>query len=235
MLESLFVSSIGVIGLITLFKVLMLYKPNSIHNKYLIVILSLIVLRFLVIGLFGLFFPDHSVDVLHNFNNVLIIVVPLIFLYLKNLFFNSKEFQYDDFFHLILPLFFVLLDISDKSQIETNSFETPSFLAFFLVYVLAYIALDYQLLKVNLWSKNSLIDTSKNHNKLLKKWSLSLFVFLFLVALRIVFSLYGNIKDITFTFSITNVLVSAIIWLFLFAILLLNTSILKGFKILKEH
>lgn len=198
-----------------------------------ILILSFMVLRFFVVGFYGMFFSEYLEDILYNFNNVLIIIVPLIFLYLKNLFLNYKKFQWNDLYHLVLPISYIVLDLLDNNIIVNDSFKASSFLFFFLIYVLIYVLVNYKLLYSNLWSKNSFIDTSKYQNRLVKIWTILLFVFLFLLAIRVVFSLLGEISHPISFFGITNILISSLIWFFLFTVLLLNINILRGFQIFK--
>ena len=231
MLESIFVFSTGMIGLITIFQVLIHFKHRSINNIYLIVILSLLVLRFLAIGFFGFFDPEYLDAVLQNFNNILIIIVPFTFLYLKNLFFGHINFQKIDFVHFFLPFSFVVLDFLDDNQIITILFKDRIFLYFFLFYVVSYLIANYTIIHISLWGKKRLIDFSKKQNRLTKRWALFLLCFLFLTAIRLMLSLLTEVHTKNFNYGNSNIWISCIIWLFIFFKLSSNIKVLRGFII----
>lgn len=153
MFENLFVFSTGVIGLVTIILILFRYKSNSITNIYLILIFFVIVIRFLIIGLFSIFNASYLHYILNNFNNMLIIIIPLTFLYFNHLIVNKKTIEMKDSYHFILPLLFVLVDFLDDRFFVTIPNKNVVFLSFFIIYTLYYIVWNYRILYKNVWKK----------------------------------------------------------------------------------
>ena len=147
MLENLFVFSTGLIGLLAIAQIFIRFKSNYIANVYLILILSIIVVRFLVIGFLSLFNPLYLNIILNNYNNVLIIVIPLTFLYFNNLVTNRKKIITSDAYHMVIPLAFIIIDFLDDHQLLAIPFKNRIFLSFFLIYIVFYIVYNYESLR----------------------------------------------------------------------------------------
>ena len=117
MIENLLVFSTGLIGLVTIIQIVIRLQSNSITNIYLILIFSIIVVRFLVFGFFSFFDAEFLQNILANYNNFLIITIPLTYLYFNNLVENKGKIYLSDTSHLIVPLLFFIVDYLDDVQV----------------------------------------------------------------------------------------------------------------------
>lgn len=228
MLENLFVFSTGLIGLLTIVQILIRFKSNYIANIYLILIFLIIAIRFLVIGYFSLFNTDSLKYVLNNYNNVLIIIIPLTFLYFNNLIHNRNSIQVSDTYHLVAPLLFVIIDFLDDYQLVFIPFKNRVFLSFFLIYIFFYIIYNYWILNKSIWSKRSSISFINNQNVIIKRWTLFLFSLLFLMGLRLIASLVLEVTTDRYEYGKSFMWISGGIWLFIFLRILIFPEILKG-------
>lgn len=229
MLENLFVFSTGLIGLLAIAQIFIRFKSNYIANVYLILILSIIVVRFLVIGFLSLFNPLYLNIILNNYNNVLIIVVPLTFLYFNNLVTNRKKIITSDAYHMVIPLAFIIIDFLDDHQLLAIPFKNRIFLSFFLIYIVFYIVYNYEILRRGVWSKSSPISFINKQNKIIKKWTIFLFSLLFLMGLRLMISLFLEVTNNHYEYGRSFIWISCSIWLFIFLRILIFPEVLKGY------
>ena len=216
MLVNLLVFSTGLIGFLAIIQILIRFKSNNIANIYLILIFSIIVVRFLVIGFFSLFGADYLQNILANCNNVLIVIIPLTYLYFKNLVHNRKKMLISDAYHLIVPLLFVIVDFLDNLQLVLIPFKNRFFLSFFLLYIVFYIVSDYLILHASIWSKTSPISFINKQNRTTKKWTIFLFSLLLLMAVRIIVSLTLEVTTNQYVYGMSFMLISVCIWLVIF-------------------
>ena len=228
MLENLLVFSTGLIGFLAIIQILIRFKSNNIANIYLILIFSIIVVRFLVIGFFSLFGADYLQNILANCNNVLIVIIPLTYLYFKNLVHNRKKMLISDAYHLIVPLLFVIVDFLDNLQLVLIPFKNRFFLSFFLLYIVFYIVSDYLILHASIWSKTSPISFINKQNRTTKKWTIFLFSLLLLMAVRIIVSLTLEVTTNQYVYGMSFMLISVCIWLVIFFSILIFPEILNG-------
>lgn len=229
MLENLFVFSTGLIGLLAIAQIFIRFKSNYIANVYLILILSIIVVRFLVIGFLSLFNPLYLNIILNNYNNVLIIVIPLTFLYFNNLVTNRKKIITSDAYHMVIPLAFIIIDFLDDHQLLAIPFKNRIFLSFFLIYIVFYIVYNYEILRRGVWSKSSPISFINKQNKIIKKWTIFLFSLLFLMGLRLMISLFLEVTNNHYEYGRSFIWISCSIWLFIFLRILIFPEVLKGY------
>lgn len=229
MLENLFVFSTGLIGLLAIAQIFIRFKSNYIANVYLILIFSIIVVRFLVIGFLSLFNPLYLNIILNNYNNVLIIVIPLTFLYFNNLVTNRKKIITSDAYHMVIPLAFIIIDFLDDHQLLAIPFKNRIFLSFFLIYIVFYIVYNYEILRRGVWSKSSPISFINKQNKIIKKWTIFLFSLLFLMGLRLMISLFLEVTNNHYEYGRSFIWISCSIWLFIFLRILIFPEVLKGY------
>ena len=230
MIEDLLVFSTGLIGLLVIIQIVVRLKLNTFSNIYLILIFSIIVVRFLVFGFFSLFDVDYLQNILANFNNVLIVVIPLTYLYFTNLVHFRKKFLPSDVFHLIVPLLFLIIDFLDDIEAIVIPFKNLFFLSFFLIYILFYIVFNYLVLHKNIWSKTSSISFINRQNKIIKKWTLFLFTLLLLMGFRLMLSLILEVTSDDYDYGKSFMWISSSLWLFIFFRILIFPEILNGYS-----
>lgn len=110
MIENLVILFSGIVGLITIFLFLFRYKSNRITNIYLIIIFLIVAVRMLSIALFKIQNNSFIEELLRDYNNLLIIIVPCSYLYFENLIKDCKTIYFRNFVHLIIPLVFNIID-----------------------------------------------------------------------------------------------------------------------------
>ena len=111
----LFVSFSGFIGFITIFLILLRYKSNRITNIYLVIIFFVVSTRMLLIGIFTLENQHLLTNLLTKYNNLLIVIVPCVYLYFDNLIKDYKKIEIKNYIHFIIPLLFNIVDFLTNS------------------------------------------------------------------------------------------------------------------------
>lgn len=232
MFESLVLFSTGLIGFFTVLLILFRYKSNNITNIYLIFLFAIMALRFLVIGIFSIVDSNYLNYILNNFNNSLIVTVPLTYLYFNSLVLDKKTIQFIDLIHIIFPIFFIVVDIlDDQSYIHIPSKNRLYFL-FFALYTLFYIFLDYRVLNKNVWKRTGKIEIVVKQNKRLKSWTLFLFSLLVIMTVRLLTSLFLEVSNNEYTYGRSFLWMSGIVWLSIFLRILVFPEILYGYTYL---
>ena len=110
MIENLIISFSGLIGFLTIFLILLRYRTNRITNSYLIIIFLIVSTRMLLIGSFTIINNSFVLTILNKYNNLLIIIVPCIYLYFSNLIKDLKKIEFQNYIHFVIPLSFNLVD-----------------------------------------------------------------------------------------------------------------------------
>jgi AraC-like DNA-binding protein len=87
----------------------------------------------------------------------------------------------------------------------------------------------YQLLNKNIWQRKGKIKIVIKQNKLMKKWTIYLFLLFFLATVRLIISLLFEILNNQQPFGITKLWISSLIWLGVFLNILLSPEILYGY------
>lgn len=231
MIENILLLFTGTIGIITILSIISNFSSNRISNIYLILTILLTSFRYIING-YNLIDKNSSINnILDNFKSIQILIYPFLYLYFKKLICNNKPFQLIELNHFI-PLF--LLTIINR--IISNSLFSESitiyyiYTLFFLLYTLFYLYITYQLLQKKIWKKNGFLEIVIKQNKLIKEWSMFLFLTLFLISIR-------NIILILLTFFSYHVeedysWISEIIFLMLFLKILITPEILYGYNFL---
>ena len=204
----------GIIGLTTALLIFKNYAVNRIMNPYIIILILIISLRFLFSGL--------------------IIVIPICYLYFKNLAENKDKIYLKDLLHFIFPLSLLLL-INNQDQIDfgNNILEIVLYILFF-IFAITYIFLCFHLLKTKIWSRKGEIKVLQKQNKLINNWTLFLFVGLILALIRLFLSvcleIYTNesIKGFSYQW------ISALIWAVILFKILISPEILFGYNLLHQ-
>lgn len=234
MLTNLLFIITGLIGLLTLILIFSNYKSNRIMNFYIILLIFIMSLRFFLNGL-TYFVTDYSLkNIYFTYSNFSSVVIPLCYLYFKNLFASEKTFKTKELYHFIFPLSFSILGISlNYLNIPIASLKLFIY-AIFLAFILYYNVLSYRILCVNIWSKKGSVKTIINDNKAINNWSSFLFIALVLISVRLAAALFleiyynQNMKGYNYQW------ISAFIWLLILIKILISPEILYGYNALNK-
>ena len=122
MIANLIVSFSGFIGFITIFLILLRYKSNRITNIYFVIIFFVVSTRMLLIGIFTIENQHLLTNLLTKYNNLLIVIVPCVYLYFDNLIKDYKKIEIKNYIHFIIPLLFNIVDfLHDNNYFKINN------------------------------------------------------------------------------------------------------------------
>lgn len=232
MIANLFVSFSGFVGFITIFLILLRYKSNRITNIYLIIVFLIISTRMLIIGVFSIENNSFLTLILSKYNNLLIVVVPCMYLYFDNLIKDYKNFQVHNTIHFVIPLVFNIIDFANDNQYLNFNNVNYYYSSFFALYSITYFLLMYLLLKIKVWNRQGEIGIVIKQNQLLKNWSFYLFSVIIIVGVRLIIILFWEINNHSFNFGVSYLWVSAIFWLILYFKIIISPEILYGYTFL---
>lgn len=232
MIANLIVSFSGVVGFITVFLILLRYKSNRITNIYLIIVFLIISTRMLIIGVYSIENNSFLTLILSKYNNLLIVIVPCMYLYFDNLVKDDKNFQVHNSIHFVIPLVFNIIDYANDNQYLNINNVNYYYSSFFALFSITYFLLMYLLLKVKVWNRQGEIGVVIKQNKLLKNWSFYLFSVIIIVGVRLIITLFWEINNLSFNFGVSYLWVSAIFWLLLYFKIIVSPEILYGYTFL---
>jgi hypothetical protein len=216
MIENLIVAFSGLMGFLTILIILIRYQTNRITNIYLVIIFSIVSTRMLLIGAFNLENNDFITSLLDKYNNLLIVVIPCSYLYFLNLVKDRKMMDLDNVKHFIIPLLFNGIDfVLDKKYIDIMRSDFYYY-AFFTLYTITYLTLNFNLLNKNIWNRKGDIGIVVKQNQLIKKWSIFLFSMFVINAIRIIIVLYWEINNDSYSFGASFLWISGLFWLVLY-------------------
>jgi AraC-like DNA-binding protein len=232
MIANLIVSFSGLVGFITVFLILLRYKSNRITNIYLIIVFLIISIRMSIIGIFSLEYNSILTLILSKYNNLLIVIVPCMYLYFDNLIKDDKNFQTRNSIHFVIPLVFNIVDYANDNQYLNINNVNYYYSSFFALYSITYFLLMYLLLKFNVWNRQGEIGVAIKQNQLLKNWSFYLFSVIVIVGVRLIITLFWEINNHSYNFGVSYLWVSAIFWLILYFKIIVSPEILYGYSFL---
>lgn len=232
MIANLIVSFSGLVGFITVFLILLRYKSNRITNIYLIIVFLIISTRMLIIGVFSIENNSFLTLLLSKYNNLLIVIVPCMYLYFDNLIKDDKNFQIHNSIHFIIPLVFNVFDYANDNHFIIINSVNHYYSTFFALYSITYFVLMYFLLKIKVWNRQGEIGVVIKQNQLLKNWSFYLFSVIVIVGVRLIIILFWEINNHSFNFGVSYLWVSAIFWMVLYFKIIISPEILYGYSFL---
>jgi AraC-like DNA-binding protein len=223
----------GIVGLITTAIAVFRCKANPLINKYLIVFLSVISVRFLVRGL-SVYLHKIPVEILTSANVFMVILMGACsHLYFRDLVY-SKKWRAIDAIYLIVPFVVVLLHLLNVQHLYEYD---PSIRIVYVVLLIASVAtyniLSYRLLRNSIWSKKSEEPILAKQTIAIKSWTLYLYASIVLLGWMIIlvfitngcnYNSKGNSYQITF---------AALFWLVFFIKLLATPELLYGYDFMK--
>ncbi len=222
----------GILGLTVSIILTKNYKSNKIINIYFILFLLILSLRQLTIGIHYLYFENYSQDSSFEQSTFLVLALPLIYLYFKNLSMGIESFNGIEF--LKIYIFPVLLFAAiwyqrdfmlpyDYTQYDLILYSVQ------IVFSMVYLFLCFKTLSKKNWltSENS---TKKSQNNLPKKWTKLLFFSITLMAIKHLFlfilKIFRNTEPALFTYhSVTSIILVIICFKILY-----NPEIFYGYS-----
>jgi AraC-like DNA-binding protein len=138
----------------------------------------------------------------------------------------------DNVKHFIIPLLFNGIDfVLDKKYIDIMRSDFYYY-AFFTLYTITYMTLNFNLLNKNIWNRKGDIGIVVKQNQLIKKWSIFLFSMFVINAIRIIIVLYWEINNDSYSFGASFLWISGLFWLVLYFKIIISPEILYGFTYL---
>lgn len=231
MLENLVLLLTGLIGFITIITIMLNFNSNRISNIYLILIFLLTSIRYFING-YVLIDKNSAINaILVNFKSIQMLTYPFLYLYFKNLISDNKTIHLNELKHFI-PL--IVLTIINKaisnSSISQSILVYYIYTLFFLFYTLFYLLITYQILQREIWKKVGKLEIVVRQNKLLKNWSIFLFLAFLFISVRNLILILMSILNYPVTED--YLWISVIIFLILFIKILATPEILHGYNFL---
>ena len=229
MLVYFFYLSIGALGLITTSIIFIQYKSNRNINLYLILLFSIISIRFILETVFYFYknlipnfpyFPFYSV------------IIPLFHLYIKNIIANTKQHKLRELWHFIFPVILSFVNLLNNHYLFLGEYSVIILNLIFVSYAVIYLVAGFILLKKNVWNKNSKIQIIDVQNNLLRKWTLFLFILYVAISMRLFMTLFFDLIQSRFSAGKNQLWVSGILWSIIFIKILITPEILFGYNAL---
>ncbi len=209
------------------------YQQESLINKYLIVITTIASLRLLFHGI-QIAYPNLRIIKLTNFWDVCIAaIIPCFYLYFENII-NEVKFNRGNLKHFIMP--FLLIGIYFFGLLFTpNNYYGVIRMILSIILFLGYIIYStkgFVLLKRNIWFRKSEIKSVELQNKLIKNWSIFLYIaFILILLIRIIESVitkkFGQ-------FDNNYLWMPGLIWISIYVKIILTPEILYGYNFLNK-
>lgn len=234
MIQNLLLLITGLVGFVTAGLLYKNYKLNNLMNFYIVIIIMIVSIRFFLAGLIHFIDENSFTSYYLKHSKLALIIIPLFYLYFKNLIDCNKSIEKKQLLHFIFPLSFFLFSIN-LDFFEIN-FKATHFVLYtiFFIYLVIYTFLCYRLLKRNVWLKKESIKVVKKQSVLNSKWT----YFLFFATVLLIASLLGSLFfEITFGRIITGFSfqwISALIWLLILYKILVSPEILYGYDVLHK-
>lgn len=223
----------GLLGIVVLFIMAFSIKSNKLVNFFLFGVFLISSCRFLVLGSFGLHIQSGLEDFSGAFRIIPLLNPPLLFLYFKSIAEDQRHFKLDFLKHLILPVFyFCFLTWYQTSNYLGNIEFKLLNLTFAISYIFFYLMSSLQILNKGVWKNHYSVHTE--HFKLMRNWTIFLFVISVLLFTRVTISL---ISELVYGEMITGNALNvfhAIIWIAVFVKVLVSPEILFGLPHLKK-
>ena len=229
MLVYFFYLFVGVLGLVTTSIIFIQYKSNRTINLYLILLFGIISIRFLIETVFYFYknlIPNFSYFPFFS------ILIPLFYLYIKNIIANSKQYKYRELWHLAFPLILGFGNLLNNHYLFLGKYSIVILNLIFVSYAFIYLIVGFLLLKKNVWNRNSKIQIIDVQNNLLRKWTLFLFMIYLAISLRLMLTLFFDLINSSFSAGENQLWISGILWIIIFIKILTTPEILFGYNAL---
>jgi AraC-like DNA-binding protein len=188
----------------------------------------------LLVGLFSLENQQFVSTLLGNYNNLLIVVVPCVYLYFDTMIKDSKKLDLYNYMHFIIPLLFNIIDYLFYQRYFEISNVDYYYYSFFAIYTTTYYVMISKLLYYNLWSIKAEFGVDIKQNQLIKNWSIYFFSVIVIVGSRLIITLFIEINNQSYNFGDSYLWVSAIFWLIVYFKIIISPELLFGYTYLND-
>ena len=227
-----------VVGLICLLNLLINvnYRSSKAINKFLIIIITVIIVRFLVFALEP-YIHSGSHFKLHRYVDFLTtLLTPCIYLYFEALITNPETKKKRILYYCWIPLTYVLLQIIlvKTALFDSSINKVKIILMISLVFYLIYIIAIFNLLNNYIWKKKSEMKAIEKQNRIIRNWVTFFYVILILAVTKNTIGYFQN--DLPF-YGANHTLYrvfGALSWLILFIILLITPEIIYGYNFMNK-
>lgn len=227
MLENILFLFTGILGLVVISIMFKSFRSNQLVNLYLFLVILLAIIRSLVIGSFGLHFQDQFKDISSTYRALFLLNAPFLYLYFKSISDDTHAFNKKDLLHLLAPiLFFVYLNWYFSSDFLGFKLFRGIHFTVILTFMAFYIWKSYKLLSTKVWK--NIYHIHRQQHALIKNWTIFLFAVCVVLFLRVNISFVLELKYGTMISGKTFYIVHSLIWITLFAKLLISPEILFG-------
>lgn len=224
----------AIIGFTTLFLLSFSYKSNKSVNIYLFLIITIVCARLIIKGTYALGIQSFAKDIKEPFHALILINVPLFYLYFKAIVLDRKTFDWKTLLHFISPILFVFSSYSAIYFQHRIQFSIVTFNFVGLsVFILFYLIKSFNLLRTKLWRSDLVIH--RQHYKLIRNWTIFLFTLLFFLAIRHFVSFGMDYVNNHRVSGHPFTVLQALIWLVIFGKILMSPEILFGLPKLSER
>ena len=221
------------LGYVLILLTLIRSKYNRILNAFLLFIIFISSTLLMIAGIGEIYNLSELKFFYNKCNNYTPLFLPCFYLYFKYLIRNQQRFIFKDFTHIIF-LFSVIIEreflpLDSLFDCKWNYFFTE----LLLIYVLVYVIVIFLLLKKHVWNKKAILSIVMTQNKLIKKWTILLFISIIIFTSRFYFVYYQQylfFEPLIDGQSVKNLWISALAWIVLFMIILSHPELLYGYS-----
>lgn len=233
LINSLFIIA-GLIGFIISTILFINHKSNPVMNIYMVLLIFIISCRFFIFGTINLISSIDILTIYTKYSNLTSVVIPICYLYFKNLAQNNKQFDRHELLHFIFPVCYFIISIEIYNYITPRLTLKLFLILIFSAFLCNYLYLSYITLKNNIWNKRGENKTIKKQNKKVHNWTLFLFIALILASSRLLISLSIEAFDNDLSRGLSYQWISSLIWIVILIKILVTPEILYGYKMLNE-
>ena len=220
------------LGYVLIFLTLISSRYNRVLNSFLLFIIFISSTLLMIAGIAEIYNLADLKFFYYECNNYTPLFLPSFYLYFKYLIRNQQRFIFKDFIHII---FLFLVIIVNEFSLFYRIFDSRLdyfFTEFFMIYALVYVIVIFHLLKKYVWNKKAILSIVMTQNKLIKKWTILLFIAIIIFTSRYYFVYYKQYlfsEPLIYSQSVKNLWITGLAWIVLFMIILSHPEILYGY------
>jgi AraC-like DNA-binding protein len=208
------------------------HQEHTLINKYLILVTIINSLRFLFHGI-SQTYPEFNISSIVIILDVsFVMMMPCFYLYFQNIIYENK-FKLGSLFHFIVPILLGGLYISSIFIYPAKAeFIRKLFFFVGMLFYFTYAIFGFLMLYKNVWNRLTEINAIQKQNKLIKNWSIFLYVsFLLMILIRLITSIISNKPG---SFSNDYLWMVALVWMVVYIKIILTPEILYGYNFLNK-
>jgi AraC-like DNA-binding protein len=224
----------GFVGFTTMILLLFSIRSNKHVNFFFLLITGIISFRALVRGTYGFHLQSIAADFSTVNRSLLLIILPLFYLYFKGLIADQKKIIWKDLVHLIFPIVFsFFFKANAYFHLIDNDNVRAYYLAITIIFPTIYLVLIWQLVYKIFF--NEVNSSNVQHYNLIRNWSIFLLIVSTFQVVRLIISLLIDFSQNTLLTGNPYSIVSSIIWIIIFGKILITPEILFGLPKLNQR